>query len=106
MSPPVAALGRSCFPALGTTAVVVTEEEALEVATEAVAAEIADVDLACSRFRDDSGLSAVNHGAGRPVAASDTLLDAVDVALARGGRDGRPRGSDDRAHAQGARLRP
>ena len=82
MSPPVAALGRSCFAALGTTAVVVTEEEALEVATEAVAAEIADVDLACSRFRDDSGLSAVNHGAGRPVAASDTLLDAVDVALA------------------------
>ena len=43
---------------------------------------MAAVDLACSRFRDDSGLSAVNQGAGRPVAVSGTLLDAVDVALA------------------------
>ena len=106
MSPPVAALARSCFSALGTSAVVVTEEDALDVATEVVAAEVADVDVACSRFRDDSGLSAVNQGAGRPVVVSGTLLDAVDVALGGGGRDGRSRRSDDRACPAGARLRP
>ena len=47
-----------------------------------VAAQVAAVDVACSRFRADSGLSAVNQGAGRPVVASGTLLDAVEVALA------------------------
>ena len=81
MSPPVAALARSSFPALGTTAVVVTEEHVLDVATEMVAAQVAAVDIACSRFRPDSGLSAVNQGAGSPVIVSDTLLDAVEVAL-------------------------
>jgi thiamine biosynthesis lipoprotein len=81
VSAPPAALARSRFSALGTTAVVVTDERALEAATEVVAAEVAAVDLACSRFRSDSGLSAVNDGAGHPVAASSTLLNAVEVAL-------------------------
>ena len=82
MSSPVAALARSSFSALGTTAVVVTDEHVLDVATEVVAAEVAAVDVACSRFRADSGLSAVNQGAGRPVVVSGTLLEAVEVALA------------------------
>ena len=82
MSLPVVALARSSFSALGTSAVVVTEEHVLDAATEVVAAEVAAVDVACSRFRADSGLSAVNRGAGRPVVVSGTLLDAVEVALA------------------------
>ena len=78
---PVATLARTSFSALGTSAVVVTEEHVLDVATEVVAAEIATVDAACSRFRTDSDLTAVNEGAGEPVKVSATLLDALDVAL-------------------------
>jgi len=78
---PVATLGRARFSALGTGAVVVTEEHVLDIATEVVAAEIAIVDAACSRFRGDSDLVVVNQGAGRPVKVSATLLDALDVAL-------------------------
>jgi FAD:protein FMN transferase len=81
MSTQVASLARRSFPALGTTAVVVTGEHLLDVATDVVAREIAAVDVACSRFRDDSDLSAVNRGAGRPVTVCDTLLDAVELAL-------------------------
>jgi FAD:protein FMN transferase len=78
---PVATLARTCFAALGTSAVVVTEEHVLDIATEAVAVEVAIVDAACSRFRADSDLTAVNEGAGGPVKVSATLLDAVDVAM-------------------------
>ncbi|HUJ35168.1 MAG TPA: FAD:protein FMN transferase, partial [Solirubrobacteraceae bacterium] len=38
-------------------------------------------DLACSRFRDDSELSAVNAAAGEPVEVGPVLLDAVSAAL-------------------------
>jgi thiamine biosynthesis lipoprotein len=75
-------LATTSFPALGTTAVVVvTEEQALAAAREAVAAEIAAVDAACSRFRRDSELSALNRAGERPVPVSATLFGAVDAAL-------------------------
>jgi FAD:protein FMN transferase len=61
--------------------VVVTQAERLELAREAVRRTVADFDLACSRFRDDSELSAVNAAAGSPVEVSTLLLDAVDEAL-------------------------
>ncbi len=74
---------RTRFPALGTTAVVVvTDPDALGEATEAAMVEIAAVDAACSRFRPDSELCAVNDGRGQPVSVSTTLLEAVDTALA------------------------
>ena len=39
------------------------------------------MDAACSRFRDDSELTAVNHAGGRPVRVSPTLLSALQTAL-------------------------
>jgi len=79
------------FPALGTTAVVLTVDPALaEAARATVELEIADIDLACSRFRPDSELLALNAAAGRRVEVSTTLFAAVEEAL-RGARltDGR-----------------
>ncbi len=70
------------FSALGTTAVVaVTVPAQLALAREAVEETVAAFDLACSRFREDSELSAVNGGAGSPVRVSTLLLDAVEAAL-------------------------
>jgi thiamine biosynthesis lipoprotein len=70
------------WPALGTTAsVVVSDPGALPAARQAVEAELAALDLACSRFRDDSELSRLNAGAGRGICASPLLLEAVAVAL-------------------------
>ena len=46
------------FPALGSTAsVVVTDPAALGDAERLLRAEVAAIDAACSRFRDDSELS-------------------------------------------------
>ncbi len=70
------------FPALGTTAfVAVSVEGRLEAATEAVEQVVAAFDLACSRFRDDSELSALNAAAGSPMSVSPLLLEAVGAAL-------------------------
>lgn len=75
-------LPTAAWPALGTTAVVVAADgEALAGARAAVEEVLAAVDAACSRFRDDSELQRVNRSAGRPVAVSPLLLDAVDAAL-------------------------
>jgi thiamine biosynthesis lipoprotein len=70
------------FGALGTTAVVaVTEAAALDEAQRAVEGVIGAVDAACSRFRDDSELMAVNRARGRTTAISETLHEALRVAL-------------------------
>jgi thiamine biosynthesis lipoprotein len=70
------------WPALGTTAsVVVADADALAAARAAVTAELAAIDAACSRFRDDSELTRLNAAAGRPVPVSPLLLEAVEVAL-------------------------
>jgi thiamine biosynthesis lipoprotein len=70
------------FSALGSTAVVaVTHPAALPAARAAVEEAVAAFDLACSRFRDDSELSAVNTGAGGPVPVSPLMLEAVSAAL-------------------------
>lgn len=69
------------FRALGTTAVLlVTDDAAREHARDLLDAEIAAVDAACSRFRDDSELARVNANAGRPTPVSQRFLDALDVA--------------------------
>lgn len=60
--PPAAA----SWAALGTVAALaVTEPALLPAARELLAAEIAAADAACSTFRDDSELAAVNAAAGR-----------------------------------------
>lgn len=73
---------RHDFRALGTGAVVVAAAaDRLSAAVEAAQTEIDAIDRACSRFRDDSDLQGVNHAAGHAMRVSDTLLDAVEVAL-------------------------
>jgi FAD:protein FMN transferase len=70
------------FGALGSTAVVaVTDPDALKPAREAVEAVVARFDVACSRFREDSELTALNAGAGTPVEVSPLLLEAVEASL-------------------------
>ena len=70
------------FPALGSTAVVAVSEPAALQTARTVVEEVVDAfDRACSRFRDDSELTAVNEGAGGAVPAGPLLLDAVDASL-------------------------
>lgn len=67
--------------ALGTSVVVaVTDGTALERAREVVSAEIDALDLACSRFRQDSDVSRLNAAA-VPVVVTPLLADAIRVAL-------------------------
>ena len=61
---------------------VVTDDEALEPARAMLEAHLAALDLACSRFRDDSEVMALERAEGRPMRISETLLDALRVALA------------------------
>jgi thiamine biosynthesis lipoprotein len=70
------------FEALGTSAVVAGSDRArLHVARAAVEELLAEFDLACSRFREDSELSSLNAAAGSPVRVSPLLLEAVTAAL-------------------------
>ena len=70
------------FRALGTTAVVaVTDAAGREQAGSLLVAELDAIDLACSRFRDDSELARVNASPGRWHPVSPLFLAALDVAL-------------------------
>jgi thiamine biosynthesis lipoprotein len=70
------------FSALGSTAVIAVTDPALLARVRAgVQAVVSAFDLACSRFRDDSELSALCRTPGRPVPVSELLLDAVAAAL-------------------------
>jgi len=72
----------AAFPALGTTAVVLVDDpDLLDPARAAVELVIHDVDRACSRFRPDSELVALNARSGRAVAVSPLLFEAVGQAL-------------------------
>jgi thiamine biosynthesis lipoprotein len=71
----------AAFPALGTSAVVVGEAEELEPARRAVERELAAIDLACSRFRDDSELARVNAAGGSETSIGPLLCEAIRVAL-------------------------
>jgi thiamine biosynthesis lipoprotein len=78
----VSELGTVSFPALGTTAsLIVTDPEAMPRAEAALRSELDDIDRACSRFRPDSELEAINTAAGRPVRVSALCLIAVEAAL-------------------------
>jgi len=70
------------FRALGTTAsLLVDSPAALERGRALLEAELAAIDLACSRFRGDSELTRVNQAHGRPVRISTLLTEALAVAL-------------------------
>jgi FAD:protein FMN transferase len=80
------ALATSTFEALGTSAqVTVAEGDALPDAVAIVEEELRAIDLACSRFREDSDLEALNRSAGRPYEASPLLLEALSVAVGAAG---------------------
>jgi thiamine biosynthesis lipoprotein len=71
------------FPALGTFAsVLVTVPAALDAAGTALATDLAEIDLACSRFRPDSELTRVNQAAGRAVPVTPLFASALAAALA------------------------
>jgi FAD:protein FMN transferase len=77
-----AALGSRTFPALGTFAtLLVTDPDALIPAHDVLAAELAAVDVACSRFRRDSELRRVSRAGGRPVRVSRLFAEALATAL-------------------------
>jgi thiamine biosynthesis lipoprotein len=70
------------FAALGTTAVLsVTDPPALAAARVEVERELAEIDLACSRFRPDSELVQVNRARGRRVRVGPRLAEAIALAL-------------------------
>lgn len=70
------------FAALGTTAsVAVTDEAQLDHAVDILAAELWSIDLACSRFRNDSELARVNAHAGTQLDVSELFAAALRVAL-------------------------
>ena len=82
MPPAAAALGSRTFPALGTFAtLLVTDPDALTPAHDVLAAELAAVDAACSRFRRDSELRRVSRAGGRPVRVSRLFAEALATAL-------------------------
>ena len=76
---PVATL---TFPALGTTATLLTTDHSmLRDAHAVLIRELAAIDDTCSRFRRDSELSRINDTAGTPVRVSELFAQALTVAL-------------------------
>jgi len=70
------------FEGIGVTnQVTVTDPGTLAEAGRIARAEVEALDLACSRFRDDSELAALNRSAGRPFRVGPLLLEAVETAL-------------------------
>jgi thiamine biosynthesis lipoprotein ApbE len=68
--------------ALGTNIrVVVTRATGLAAAKAAVDATLRDIDVACSRFRDNSELMVLNRRAGRETRVSELLARALAVGL-------------------------
>jgi thiamine biosynthesis lipoprotein len=77
------------WPAFGTSALVsVTDATALTAARRAVTQELEAVDLACSRFREDSELARVHAADGARVSIGSVLAEAVAVALEAARRTG------------------
>ncbi len=75
-------IAQATFPALGSTALVaVRNASALDAAQARVADIVAEIDLACSRFREDSEIAALRRAHGRPMSVSPLLFDAVAAAL-------------------------
>lgn len=68
--------------ALGSTAVLrVRDPGAMAAARSAVESELDRIDRACSRFRDDSELVALNARSGQSTPVSPLLMEAVTLAL-------------------------
>lgn len=71
-----------CFPALGTTAVVVLTDPRCAPEVEAwLRSELDALDVACSRFRPDSELAGLQAAGGAAMTVSPLLGMAIDTAL-------------------------
>ncbi len=80
--PAVPGVAGRAIRALGTfCSVLVTNPARLDAASQVLAEHLAAIDLACSRFRPDSELSALNRAGGRAVRVSPLLARALSVAL-------------------------
>ena len=78
----ISTVALSTFPALGTSASVVSADiYSLERAEEAVREEIDVIDRACSRFRADSDLGRLERSPGRWTVVTPLLFEAIEVAL-------------------------
>jgi thiamine biosynthesis lipoprotein len=72
----------AAFDAIGVSnTIVVDSEDALEPALGIARDELDALDRACSRFREDSELIAVNRAAGSAVPVGELLLAVVETAL-------------------------
>jgi FAD:protein FMN transferase len=70
------------FRAFGTFgALLVTRQAAAQTALDILSRELRAIDLACSRFRHDSELTALNQASGRSHTISPLLAEALAVAL-------------------------
>ncbi len=70
------------WAALGTGVTLrVSDPAKLDAARAATTRELDLVDRACSRFREDSELAALNVAGGRPAPAGDLLIEALQLAL-------------------------
>ena len=80
---PATACGQHTVTALGTFAtLLVADPGVLAAARDLLAAELAAIDAACSRFRPDSELRRACAAGGRPVPVSPLFAQALSVALA------------------------
>jgi thiamine biosynthesis lipoprotein len=59
----------------------VTKPNELDAAHRILSGQLAAIDVACSRFRDDSELSALNRAGGCPIRASELFARAIEVAI-------------------------
>jgi thiamine biosynthesis lipoprotein len=76
------AIATDTFPVFGTTAVLlITDPRAMAQARSIADRALAEVDLACSRFRPDSELVRLNAAGGEPLAISATFADLLAAAL-------------------------
>ncbi len=76
------AIATDTFPVFGTTAVLlITDPRAITQARSIADHALAEVDLACSRFRPDSELVRLNAAGGEPIAISATFADLLAAAL-------------------------
>jgi len=80
--PAVPSIAGRTIRALGTfCSVLVTRPAVLGAAQQVLSGVLAEIDLACSRFRPDSELSALNRSAGESVTVSPVFARALAVAL-------------------------
>ena len=76
------AITEDSFGVWGTTAVLLVTSPLAAVPARRLAEHVlADVDLACSRFRPDSELTRLNKAGGEPMMISATFADLLSAAL-------------------------